>query len=256
MISRYEPHYKNFIGGLLLKLIVSLTLFLYGTVGLAQSYLPNYNWTLTDISKRGLNRDSLQSEMDRNFVKVGNSICSNRAHMWAHDFKQKYGLDTAKIFVFYTAKRGDENRTKVWWYHVAPVILENNKQFVMDPAFARTAITKEDWFQRATHFSKCREIAANENELLERIFNQRTFPKQTAYGKHDCYYHITPHTFWIPQHIPMNLLGVDEKGKPVRLDRPEINSSDLYQACIEATTTKIEYAMGVNRAKCKEIAGL
>jgi hypothetical protein len=74
---------------------------------------------MTNIASQGLDKETPFSRMDRKFIKPKSSICSNRALMWANDFKQKWNLDTAKVFLFYTKKKGDVSR-KTWWYHVAP----------------------------------------------------------------------------------------------------------------------------------------
>lgn len=41
--------------------------------------LKDYDWELTDILSKGQTRNVLFSQMDRDFIKTGESICSNRA---------------------------------------------------------------------------------------------------------------------------------------------------------------------------------
>ena len=236
-----------------MKVLLSLLFVLKTTTLFAQGYLSDYRWTLTDVLKKGQTKENLLASMDREFVKIKGSICSNRAHMWVNDFKRKYDLDTAKIFVFYTTEEDHEGRLKVWWYHVAPIVNENNQQFILDPAFsASKALTKDEWFQKISRYKTCREMKSDETELIELIFTQRTFPKQTPYGTHDCYYRIVPHPYWIPKHIAENLLGVDSAGKAVRVERTEIDKDELMQSCLESTSSKVGYALGSSKKKCKE----
>lgn len=214
----------------------------------------DYQWKMTDISSLGLNKEDLYTKMDRKFIRPGGSICSNRAHMWAADFKTKYDINTAKIFLFYGEPEKKTNK-KTWWYHVAPVVNEKGQEFVLDAGFGNWIpgpLTITEWLKKFANSTNCKEINANETELVELIFKERAFPRVTSYGKYDCYYKITPHTFWIPETVVRNLLGRDSQGRPVHLERPEIDSNELYQACLEATSTKLGYALGANKEKCKE----
>jgi hypothetical protein len=220
--------------------------------------IKDYNWPMTNISSRGLSKEALFSRMDRNFIKTSSSICSNRALMWAHNFKKDYNLDSGKIFLFYTKKKGEVS-LKTWWYHVAPVINENGKVWVMEagfPGWISSPLTKENWLYKFSDSTNCKEIQAKETELVELIFRGQVFPHQTSYGYHDCYFKIVPHSIWTPEVLAQNLLGRDRSGRPVRVERSEIDSSELYQSCLEATSTKIEYALGTNKKKCKEYAGI
>ena len=218
----------------------------------------DYNWNMTDVLSKGYTKEALYTRMDRDFIKTGSSICSNRALMWANNFKQKYGLDTAKIFLYYTKKKGGLS-LKTWWYHVSPVINEGGKVWVMDagfPGWIDTPQTKEEWLAKFTDSNNCKEMNANETDLIELIFNGQVFPHDTAYGRHDCYYKIVPHTIWTPEIMAQNLLGVDSEGRPVRTERPEIEREELYQACIEATASKLGRVFGSSKKQCKEYAGI
>jgi len=218
-------------------------------------------WTVTDITSKNLTAKSLFKRMDREFIKTKSSICSNRALMWANDFKRDHDLNTAKIFLFYTKK--EETPTtfniKTWWYHVAPVVNENSNLLVLDagfPGFVNGPLTTGEWLKKFVRSSNCKEINANETDLVSLIFNQRVFPKSTSYGNYDCYYKIVPHTIWTPEVLALNLLGTDRTGRPVRVERDSISLNELYQACLEATTGSIGYTLGASKEKCKEYVGL
>lgn len=220
--------------------------------------LKDYNWNMTDVSSRGLTKEVLYSRMDREFIKKG-SICSNRAHIWANNFKRDFNLDTGKIFLFFTKKEETRVRLKTWWYHVSPVVNENGNIWVMDAGFRgfiKTPLNVEEWLQKFANTSRCKDINASETELVEHIFKERTFPQTTPYGSYECYYKIVPHTIWTPDVLAQNLLGKDASGRPVRVERDEINKEELYQACLEATSSKIGYALGSSKEKCKEYVGL
>lgn len=218
-----------------------------------------FQWTMTDVASRGLTKESLFKGMDTELVKTNSSICSNRALMWANDFKRDHNLDTGKIFIFFTEKKNDDVKFKVWWYHVAPVINEAGNIWVVDAGFqGRNGIneprTKEDWMKYFNQGQVCREIKPNETELIELMFSQQTYPKYTAYGNHPCYYMIVPHTIWTPNVLAQTLLGKDSSGKPVRVERPSINQKELMEACVEAATGKLGLGrvFGSSKQKCED----
>ncbi len=237
-----------------MKIILGLMTLTCISAFAADIKLTDYDWTVTDVASRGLNKETLYSSMDTDFIRTKSSICSNRALMWANDFKTRHSLDTAKIFLFYTKKKSDMS-LKTWWYHVSPVVNENNKIWVMDagfPGWIKAPLTIEQWLLKFSTSNNCKEIKASETDLVERIFAGQVFPHQTSYGYYDCYYKVVPHTIWTPSVLASNLLGVDEDGRPTRVERPEIVKDELYQACLEATSSKIGYALGSNKEKCKE----
>lgn len=235
-----------------------LSLFAIFSAHATDIQIKDYKWTMTDVSSRKLSKETLYSRMDRDFIKTKSSICSNRAHMWANNFKKEHNLDTGKIFLFYTKKKGDVS-LKTWWYHVAPVINENGNVWVMDagfPGWIKSPLSAQQWLFKFADSTNCKEINANETELIDLIFKGQVFPHQTSYGYHDCYYKITPHTIWTPEILAMNLTGRNSEGRPVRVERNEIDSNELFQACIEATSSKFGYALGASKKKCKEYAGI
>jgi hypothetical protein len=241
-----------------MKLILLLLLITFSAQA-ADLKINDYSWNLTDVALHGQSKERLFSRMDREFIKPGKSICSNRALMWANDFKKNHNFDTAKIFLFYTKKKDEEISLKTWWYHVAPVINENGKLWVLDagfPGFVKGPLTKEEWLTKFTTIRNCKEINANETELVELIFKGLAFPHETSYGYYDCYFKVVPHTLWTPEAVAMNLLGRNREGKPINFERPEIDQHELYQSCLEATSTKIGWAFGSSKKKCKEYVGI
>ena len=63
--------------------------------------LANFNnWKMTDVSLKGYKKEVLFSKMNRKIVKPGASICSNRALVWAYDFKRNQNIDAGKLFLF------------------------------------------------------------------------------------------------------------------------------------------------------------
>lgn len=219
--------------------------------------LEDFKYPVTDIKSQGLTKESLYKSMNRTLVRHQDSICSNRAHMWAFDFERKHQVTSPKIFLFFTPKNSRTGGwwTGVnWWYHVSPMINEGGQFYVMDAGFpdrVKSPLLVKDWLREFTDSSNCKEIKQGEDDLVELIWNQSAFPESTRYGKHDCYYKITPAGFWIPGQVAKNILGKDEEGRPVRLERDQIIRDEVYQACLEAATTPFGYATRSGHSKCK-----
>jgi len=216
--------------------------------------LNEYDWTVTDVARKGLNKEDLYEGMDTNKINVRSSICSNRALVWAHDFKRQYGLDTAKIFLFYTKKTAGASH-KTWWYHVSPMINEGGQLWVMDagfPGFIDQPVTRDEWFEAFVGSNRCKEIKDGDRDLVEKMVEGRVYPFNTSHGYYDCYYRITPGTYWTPATVAENILGVNAEGEAARTDRMSFNNNELYQACVEATTTRFGRIFGGGSDKCKK----
>ena len=209
---------------------------------------------LTDIRSQGLTKEALFSRMDRRFIKLGGSICANRAHMWSFDFERFNGVDSGKLFLFYTKKTG-EGTTKTWWYHVTPVINEGGKIWTMDAGFPggiKRPLETFDWLYYFAGSRNCKEIKDTDTDLIERMFRGQTFPQVTSHGNFDCYYRYVPGYYWFPSHIATNLLGRDAQGRPARLERQSFNRAEVFQACVEATTGAVSRWLGGGKKECEE----
>lgn len=242
-----------------MKLVFILSVMLQLSVAFAQDlFLQDYNYTLTDVARKGLTKEQVFASMERNFVKLGSSICSNRAHVWAWDFERELQISSAKLFLFYSEKTGEAGR-KEWWYHVAPMINEAGQLWVVDagfPSFVRSPLKKEEWFQKFASSTNCKEITNEDTDLVEYIFNQRRFPNSTRYGAYDCYYRITSAPYWTPRTLAQEILGRDSNGRSGNFNRSEIQIGELMQACQEASTSPIGGIFSNRRKRCLEYLGL
>ena len=240
-----------------MKYVMSL-LFLSSLPAFAQTItLDEFNYPVIDVKSRGLSKEELFKSMNRTLVRHQDSICSNRAQMWAFDFKRKFDLDSPKIFLFFTPKNSRTGGWLTgisWWYHVSPMINEGGQFFVMDagfPGHIKSPLLLKDWLTKFTGKDHvCKEIRDGEDDLVSLIFKEQTFPQETKYGKYDCYYKVVPAGYWVPGQVAKNILGRDEAGRPVRLDRTLIEEKEVFEACLEASTTPAGWAWGNGYSKC------
>jgi len=221
--------------------------------------LPDFkNWELTEISKLGYKKETLFSQMNRDLLKLTNSICSNRALVWAYDFKRKQNIDAGKIFLFFTEETGDIG-LKTWWYHVSPIINEKGIIYALDagfPALVKKPFTVKEWLKQFAHRETCKEIKASEIDLVNRMFKGAVYPARTQYGSYDCYYILTPGGYWTPSSVAKGLLGTDETGAQVNYERDEIDKEEVFEACVEAATSPLGRALGGGKKRCEKYLGL
>jgi hypothetical protein len=238
-----------------MKLASFFILLLVSFSALSQEIiLSDYKWSLTEISELNLSKEKVFQEMDKSFIKIDSAICSNSAHMWANDLKRKYDIQSGKIFVFFT-KKNSEDGLKTWWYHASTLINEHGTMWVLDggyPYSIKGPLSIEGWFSFFAKTTTCKEIDSSEIELIELMFKGQVYPQTTKFGKNDCYYKITPHTIWTPTSLAESLLGRDENGRDVKVDWQEINKNELYQACLESTTTKLTYHLNSSKYHCRK----
>lgn len=234
-------------------------LFLLFTIPLTHAdpiTLEGENYQVSDVAQMGFSKEALFKGMDRDFIKLGGSICANRAHMWSYEFKRTYNIDSAKLFLFYTKKTG-EGTVKTWWYHVTPLINENSTLYAMDAGFRgiKEPLHVQEWLHYFTGSNNCRAIQNSDTDLIERMFKGRVYPETSEVGTYDCYYRIVPAGYWFPSSVAMHLLGRNASGRPVHFERPEIRKEEVYAACVEAVTSSLGRVFGAGKKKCRKFVG-
>lgn len=241
-----------------MKLSIALIAITFALPALARDILlRDYNYNVTDISTRGLTKERLFEQMERSFLKLNSSICSNRALVWAFNFERYFSINTAKLFLFYTDKTGEAG-DKTWWYHVTPLVNENGELWALDagfPSFVRTPLTPNAWLTKFAGSANCKEILPGEDDLIEKMFSKRRFPSVTRYGTYDCYYRITSAPYWTPSTVAQELLGRNRSGVPGQYTRDRILPDEVLQSCIEASTTPIGGFLSRPGKKCREYLG-
>jgi hypothetical protein len=72
------------------------------------------------------------------------SQCFKRAHMWAFDMWSHLGINSEKVFIFYT-QRYIQLEEFEWWFHVAPVVSAKTEKYVVDGTFMKKPVTINEW---------------------------------------------------------------------------------------------------------------
>lgn len=214
--------------------------------------IKDFNFPVPDIREQNKTRDDLFTKMNRSLVRIKDSICSNRAHVWSFEMKKKEVI-APKIFMFFTPSTAHFDGVS-WWYHVVPTVNENGTFWAMDAAYPKRfsgPVSTHEWMKSFNKGTVCKEITAKDEDLIERMFSGNAFPEVTKHGTHKCYYIMTPPGYWTPGQVAMHLLGKDSNGRPVNFNRDEFNESDVMDACIEASTTPLGWTWGSTLGKCR-----
>ena len=93
-------------------------------------YLADYQYQVANVTA-----DQAASLMDTEFRKTSNqSICANRANLWSYIMNKEDSVQVGKVFIYFTSA-GEANENKQWAYHVAPYVVVNGEETVLDNGF-------------------------------------------------------------------------------------------------------------------------
>ncbi|MBC7396942.1 MAG: hypothetical protein H7333_05815, partial [Bdellovibrionales bacterium] len=162
------------------RLFLGLTLLTAPLCAHAQSsnapgFLADYQYQVSNLSSFS----EAQALMDtENPYTSDKSICSSRAELWSYIMNRDKKVQVGKVFIHFTAL-GEANENKEWAYHVAPYVLVNGEEVVMDRAFVefnQKPTPLANWTQ---HFGKSQNCVVldpvnNKNHLR---LEQNDLPK-------------------------------------------------------------------------------
>ena len=117
-------------------------------------YLKDFNYQVQQLSSM---RDAQILENFLTKETRNTSICANRAHYWAYELAKFKNVQTGKVFIHFTAE-GEANENKDWAFHVAPYVIVNGEEVVLDPAFAvfnNAPVKMADWTNYFGKSKKC-----------------------------------------------------------------------------------------------------
>lgn len=70
--------------------------------------------------------------------------CFSRAHVWAYEEYKRSGLQSMKLFLFFTNRYIRNYRFK-WWFHVTPMTYVGNTMRTLDRRYAKGAYLTKTW---------------------------------------------------------------------------------------------------------------
>lgn len=130
------------------------------------------------------------SQMRRNYQD--DSQCYNRAHIWNYEEYQRSGLNSKKLFLFFTRKY-IRNYRYHWWFHVSPMVLvkEGNGvvERVIDRRYNSAPRNVRTWTNTFVYSKEACPVVAKYNDYRN---NQEA---------QDCYLIPVSMYFWQPRDI-------------------------------------------------------
>lgn len=118
-----------------MKMFISCVVLCSLTPAFGAGYLKDFDYQLTDIASKGLTKEKLFAKTQTSFMDLEHSICANRAHVWGYDlFRFNNKINTGKIFIFFGSSIWTDDKHG-YMYHVAPYIIENGNEFVMESSY-------------------------------------------------------------------------------------------------------------------------
>lgn len=123
------------------------------------------------------------------------SQCFKRAHIWSWDMWSNFGVQSQKMYIFYT-RRYIQLEEFDWWFHVAPVVIADGVEYVFDRTYTKKPVTVKEWkeifMKGSVTCSYIDKMATYDNNQWSRL----------------CYLMKTPMWYF----RPLDMRNRDEKG--------------------------------------------
>lgn len=99
------------------------------------SYQPTVLNTLSDAN-------NILKKMRGDYNKEGE--CYNRAYVWTYEAFKRTGLNSMKLFMFFTNHYIRTYRFD-WWFHVTPMVFVGSTKRTLDRRYTSSALQTKDW---------------------------------------------------------------------------------------------------------------
>jgi hypothetical protein len=208
-------------------------------------YLSDYQYQVANVSS-----DEAQALMQTETKQTSDgSICANRADVWSFIMNKQAGTQVGKVFIHFTAE-GEANENKQWAYHVAPYILIDGEEYVLDggfDVFHHQPVKLADWMQ---YFGKdnCAvldpvhnpgDLALEQNDLPNDSVTPLTYTKGGARqypseNGHKCYIRKAPMYYVYPIDVYAADLALAGQNEYSSYLLSAFDQGDALQACNQA----------------------
>lgn len=138
------------------------------------------------------------NKMRKDYNKSGE--CYNRAHVWAYEEFMRSGLNSMKIFMFFT-ERYIRKYNYNWWFHVTPMVYVGSTKSprTLDRRYTTGPRQTKTW---SDIFIKSKQRCKKVNKFDDFFLNQK---------KADCYHIYTSMYYVKPRDIEKRDLTGEEK---------------------------------------------
>jgi hypothetical protein len=212
----------------------------------AAGYLSDYQYQVANVTA-----DQAQSLMDNEFRNTQNaSICANRANLWSFIMNKDESIEVGKVFIHFTAA-GEANENKQWSYHVAPYVIVNGVETVLDggfDVFKHQPVALSDWTNYFGKSPNCvvldpthnpAHLALEQNDLPNDQVTPLTYKKGGArqYPTPEgttCYIRKVPMYYTFPIDVYGADLALSGQTEYSKYLRTSFDKDDVLDSCKQA----------------------
>jgi hypothetical protein len=237
---------KNFV---LQAATLGFSLLSAGSFAQAAStgYIADYSYQVASVSS-----SQAQSLIDGETRDTSsNSICANRADIWTYIMRKNSAVQTGKVFIHFT-KDGQADENKQWAYHVAPFVIVNGEEMVLDSAFDvfhGKPVKLSEWTKYFGKSANCVELdplhnpahmKLEQNNLPNDRVNPITYTRGGArqYPSTEgiCYIRKVPMYYSYPIQVYGADLALSGQGQYSSFVRNDFDKDEILSACRQALT--------------------
>jgi hypothetical protein len=236
-----------------------------GPVTPVPGYLPEFDYQVTNFNSIEEAKAAMNSETTQTSA---NSICANRAAVWSYNMNRTMNVNVGKMFIFFTENSKTDEDSGEWAFHVAPYVLVNGQEYVLDMGFGvfkKLPVTIDTWSQHFSAGGDCQvldpvhnpdDLALEKNDvnadwmtpLTGGKYPPRQYPPTNG---HNCYLRKMPMYY----SFPIEVYGVDLflAGQAEYKDylRSSFDPQSMIASCRQATTVFFKLAHS-----CEDYLGL
>lgn len=230
-------------------IVLTAPVFAHGQSSEMPGFLSDYHYQVTNLSSYA----EAQALMDTEAPETGNkSICGNRAQVWAYIMNQRKAVQIGKVFIHFTAK-GQADENKEWSFHVAPYVMVNGEEVVLDRAFAafnQKPTPLSNWTNYFGKSTKCvvldplhnpthMNLEHNNlpNDQVDPISYKRGGARQYPSTEGICYIRKVPMYYAFPIDVYGADLALSGQSRFNSYLKSSFSKSDVLDSCKQAMTT-------------------
>jgi hypothetical protein len=229
----------------MMKFLLILSTFLFSSLSAfadRPGYLEDFQYHVANFQTFADAQNLMNTELPY-FAPM--SVCADRAMIWAFLMRQK-GFKVGKVYIFFThAGRNAEN--KGWDYHVAPYVLVNGEEYVLDtvfPEFGHRPAKMGTWTQYFGSSDHCvvldpvhnpAHLKLEQNDLPSDNVTPLTFKRggvrEYPSDEGVCYIRKTPMYYGSPISVYAADLALAGDAQYANFVRTDFNPREVKRSC-------------------------
>lgn len=251
-----------------LALSLTLGLGILSTAGVAQTqgpvkqagYQSDFHFQVSNVATLKEAQDIMDTEISDLRNK---SICANRAEIWTFIMNKTKHVQVGKVIIHFT-KLGEADENKQWAYHIAPYILVNGEEYVLDSAFdefKNHPVKMADWqnyFGKSpacvvldpVHNPAHLKLEANNTGGLDPMDFKSNRARQYPSTEGICYIRKLPMFYFSIGQVYGADLALSGQGQYSSFIKTDFKQSEVMEACRQAVSQSFK-----SKTPCEQYLG-